>query len=358
MIHNGRVKGLDGLRGVAILLVLVYHTWTESSGLATLGEGPFFLSLLYAGSTGVTLFFALSGFLVGRPFIEAIRERRPLPSLGRYASQRALRILPTYYTIALIGVLLTARYDQLVPALTLTARAYDVGQFSTVWWSLGTEVQFYVLLPLVCLLMARLPGIAGILVLAVVSGFVYWSVVTKVWSGIDVGFETQYRLILSVLGQLPAFLAGIVVFLCLPSGGVRLSEPLARLLTAVMLVGLMVVLLPVAQIGPRSYIWVTPWYVVPESLVWGAIMWIAVTRTGEAETLLDNQLTRYFGKISFSLYLVHMPVIHGVMDHTDLPLGITVALALAFSLLAAYLLHRFVESPLLSLKRKLTPVPA
>lgn len=358
MIRNGRIKGLDGLRGVAILLVLAYHTWTESSGLAALGEGPFFLSLLYAGSTGVTLFFALSGFLVGRPFIEAMRERRPLPLLGRYASQRALRILPTYYIVALIGVLLTSRHDQLVPALTLTAQAYDVGQFSTVWWSLATEVQFYVLLPLAFLLMARLPGIGGILVLVVVSGGVYWSVVTKAWSGIDTGFETQYRLILSVLGQLPAFLAGIVVFLCLPSGDVRLSEPLARLLTVVMLVVLMFVLLPAAQVGPRGHIWTAPWYVVPESLVWGAIMWIAVARAGETETLLDNRLTRYFGKISFPLYLVHMPVIHGVMDHTDLPLGSTVALALAFSLLAAYLLHRLVEAPFLSLKRKLTPVPA
>ncbi|MBU3057784.1 acyltransferase family protein [Pseudomonas indica] len=358
MIRNGRIKGLDGLRGVAILLVLAYHTWTESSGLAALGEGPFFLSLLYAGSTGVTLFFALSGFLVGRPFIEAMRERRPLPSLGRYASQRALRILPTYYVVALLGVLLTSRYDQLVPALTLTAQAYDVGQFSTVWWSLGTEVQFYVLLPLAFLLMARLPGIAGIVVLAVVSGFVYWSVATKAWSGINAEFGTQYRLILSVLGQLPAFLAGMVVFLALPSGRARLPEPLARLLTGTMLVVLMVVLLPAAQVGPRSHIWTAPWYVVPEALVWGAIMWIAVVRAGETETLLDNRLTRYFGQISFPLYLVHMPVIHGVMDHTDLPLGSTVALALAFSLLAAYLLHRLVEAPFLSLKRKLTPVPA
>lgn len=154
MMHDStRLKGLDGLRGIAILLVVVYHFWTEITGHKTLPNGSPW-TFLYAGNTGVTLFFILSGFLVGLPFIKGF-SRGQLPSVRLYAAHRILRILPPYYFVGVIGILVTGQTQQLLPMLFFFANAFDVGYFSIVWWSLFTEVQFYLLLPIFFVVIAR-----------------------------------------------------------------------------------------------------------------------------------------------------------------------------------------------------------
>src|SRR5688572_2482796 len=75
-----RCPGLDGLRGIALLLVLGYH-----------------LNILGCGWVGVQLFFVLSGFLITRILIEARSEHPPATALGRFYVRRGLRIFPVFY---------------------------------------------------------------------------------------------------------------------------------------------------------------------------------------------------------------------------------------------------------------------
>ena len=74
------VPALDGVRGVAVVAVLLFHD-----------------DLLRGGYLGVDLFFVLSGFLLGLPFLAAVRGLRPWPALGTYLIRRARRVLPALW---------------------------------------------------------------------------------------------------------------------------------------------------------------------------------------------------------------------------------------------------------------------
>ncbi|WP_328822252.1 acyltransferase family protein [Aquipseudomonas guryensis] len=349
----GRLRPLDGLRGVAILLVIFYHAWDQLGVMPELPESLFPLSFLWAGNTGVTLFFLLSGFLVSRPFFEGL-QRGELPSFSKYALQRALRILPPYYVVGLFGLLYTQQYDQWSSVLLIRATGYDLGYFSTVWWSLATEVQFYLLVPFLFLTLCNLQRRKAMLLLCGVGLALYLLVISK-WAAGRIGFELQYRLILSVIGQMPAFLVGMLLVLLLKHGHRRLSVSMSTLILSVLLLLLAWVLSPAAAMQPQNYIWHAPWYVLPEALLWGGITWVMLARKQPSFSLLDNRLTRFFGKISFSLYLVHMPIIQVLQEHAGFYASwLAAILAVLLSIALAQVLYWLIEKPSLLLKDKLT----
>lgn len=350
-----RLRGLDGLRGIAILLVLNFHLWAALSGQTVLPPGSPW-TFLYAGHTGVALFFVLSGFLVSLPFIKALEHNRR-PSLRLYALHRALRILPPYYFIGLIGILLTGHFNQLIPMLTFTANAMDVGFFSMVWWSLATEVQFYLLLPIVFLVANHrfrtpLLGLLGVLAITV-----YLMVILKKL-GPDhaTSFEIKYLLILSVFGQMPAFITGMVLAFLYQRHApmnIRMLPGYAGMLGLIALLGL--ALLAPAQSDPLIFRWQNPWHVALEAILWGAVIWLLLNREQPPVSVLDNRVTRYFGKISFSLYLVHMPVVALVMLYLRTgELWADYVITFTLSVALAQLSFWFVEQPFLTLKTKLS----
>ena len=85
-----RLGVLDGLRGIAVLLVLWYHVW-EISWLAT---PPWLAFLPATGFIGVHLFFFLSGFVISYPFIRARLRETPPPTWGQFAWRRFIKIVP------------------------------------------------------------------------------------------------------------------------------------------------------------------------------------------------------------------------------------------------------------------------
>lgn len=350
-----RLRGLDGLRGIAILLVVIYHIWTVISAQAVLPQGSL-LTFLYAGNTGVTLFFVLSGFLVSLPFIKSL-ERGELYSLRRYALHRALRILPPYYVVGAIGIVFTGQTEQLLPMLSFTANGYDMGCFSAVWWSLATEIQFYLLMPFLFAAALHRWRITLLLLACSLAVVAYLVVVCKAVgpAGLE-GFELKYRLILSVLGQMPAFVVGLLLAIMHRRCKLRMISYLPGhigMLALIILLGW--VLFPAARMEPKNYIWHAPWYVLPEALLWGAIVWLMLNREPPPVSLLDNKITRFFGKISFSLYLIHMPVVQIIQSHERV-YGVWAEVIMAFilSIIIAQIFYWLVENPSLALKNKLS----
>jgi peptidoglycan/LPS O-acetylase OafA/YrhL len=137
-----RSAGLDALRAIACGLVVAFHLHTVV-GVPFGPADP----VVAGGDNGVYIFFALSGYLLYRPFIGRAVDLRA------YAIKRAARILPGYY-IALVGLTLLTRsalpLDHPLPYLAI-AGSYSIPLrgFLGSAWTLSAEVLFYVSLPLI-----------------------------------------------------------------------------------------------------------------------------------------------------------------------------------------------------------------
>jgi len=171
-----RVRPLDGIRGIAISMVVLFHVW-EMTWL-DMSVGPVsFNPVGTSGFLGVEIFFFLSGFVIFDPYVRAWLSGKPTPTIGDFARKRFLKIVPSYY-LAIIILIATGyqHYSSVAEAGRDIAYhavfihnwfAQTYGTIDGVMWSLGTEVQFYVLFPLLAWAFLRQPFICTSAMIAV-----------------------------------------------------------------------------------------------------------------------------------------------------------------------------------------------
>jgi peptidoglycan/LPS O-acetylase OafA/YrhL len=164
--YGSRLPGVDGLRAIAAGSIVVFHAWAIGSPGGAIPLGSFGRNVLPKLPLGVTLFFAISGFLLYRPFAAAVVRAEAGPGLLRYLRNRALRILPAYWVILLVtGLVLKTTLLQPLPDLkagsllvrhsalimdSLLIQNYHPATIMTgigPAWSLAIEVVFYLSLP-------------------------------------------------------------------------------------------------------------------------------------------------------------------------------------------------------------------
>ncbi|ACZ84468.1 acyltransferase family protein [Streptosporangium roseum] len=167
---DGHQDALDGMRAVAAFVVLLYHVAMESGEALKEGFGG---ALLSRGDVGVPIFFILSGMLLYRPFAAATMSGAPAPRTRTYLRKRGLRILPAYWLVVVVAVLVWSR-DHVTDAATwlyllLLGQNYNPDPW---WfglgpkglaqmWSLSVEASFYLTLPLMALALDRYARGAG-----------------------------------------------------------------------------------------------------------------------------------------------------------------------------------------------------
>ena len=164
-IHGEQRLGvLDGLRGLAVLLVLWYHVW-EISWLPA--PAPWLEFVPETGFVGVHLFFFLSGFVIVYPFVRASLRGRPQPTWGHFASRRFLKIVPSYLlSIAVAyGIGYAQNQPNASPGPDLLTHLLFIhtwfperyGSINGVLWTLAVEVEFYCIFPIVWWAFRRQP---------------------------------------------------------------------------------------------------------------------------------------------------------------------------------------------------------
>ncbi|HEX8704167.1 MAG TPA: acyltransferase [Myxococcaceae bacterium] len=187
---------LDGIRAFAVLMILLRHAWGLSGApplgftLPLLGEVRL-TPLMVMFSSGVDLFFVLSGFLLARSYLRADFLSRPPPNLWRYYAQRIVRIGPPYWiTLLLVLFLFT---PSLIPAERVYSKpgllmflvhlvfgqtaflpAFGWYHIETPFWTLTIEMMFYLALPLMVRAFLRRRWVVSVpLTLALVLGWLY-----------------------------------------------------------------------------------------------------------------------------------------------------------------------------------------
>jgi peptidoglycan/LPS O-acetylase OafA/YrhL len=389
------LAGIDGLRAFAALAVLFSHTAAFSVTAGSIDSGVYKLSTF--GDQGLTLFFAISGFLLFLPFVSALLADRPMPSIRRYFANRGLRIFPAYIVIFFLvlaaGALSihgnTVHYVRadigrisdpsvFVPNVflvqSLVPHANGTGIIPA--WSLTAELTFYALLPLVGYLAWFLAKRVS-KVVALAAGPVLFLVVTLVTTYFvnhnrplhgsaaifryDWGNTWSSVLERSFLANADLFAWGM--FAALAIGMLRQRDKMPRLARGTKALSL-VVIVAVAFAARHN----EGRYAISLVGICAAVLiFLTVLPSHDGERVnglarvLEWGPIRYVGLISYSVYLWHLPVIlflkeHGVLFKSGNAAFVgNLIIVAAFVLALASITYYLVEKPAMNL-RGLLPV--
>ena len=312
--YRGHIQGLDLLRGLAILLVLLNHAYHRESGdPAFAGLAGFWITFTLAGYLGVHLFFVLSGFLITGILLDG--KTHP-GRARRFYLQRARRILPAY--LVLLSLLLLAHVVNRRFVLASLLFVVNMGrllgarlsQYSYLW-SLAVEEQFYLLWPWVIWLCDRRTIWRVILACLLLPPC--FRLVCSL-AGQDSYFKTWVNLDYLVYGAAIAYLLRSGA---LHAGNVQRS---ARWLYASSAAGILISIAGSLALATR------PWARVlfdavgrtPEMLLFVAMLLSsllahqpaadATPKAGPAHRLwqIPRRTLFFLGYISYGLYLIHM----------------------------------------------------
>ncbi|UOY02197.1 acyltransferase family protein [Blastococcus sp. PRF04-17] len=319
--------GLDGVRVLAATAVVLTHAafWTTAGG-STVADRA-----LARLDVGVAVFFVLSGFLLGRPFVRAAASGRPRPRAAGYLWRRGLRILPAYWVAVVAALLLLPGNEEATVGdwvrHLLLVQIYDgrpdaVGL--THLWSMCTEVSFYLLLPWLAAGLLRLAGrtwrpdrlLAALVVLALAG----WVWVAGIWL-LDLDGVTPHLWLPTHLAWFAGGMALAVLSLGDPD---RTTARVARDVAssfwtcwALAAAAFWLACSPVA--GPLGLEDPTPAQAVAKSMLYLAVGVLLVAPLvlgrrplGAVGSVLGGRPARVLAELSYGLFLFHMPVLVGL----------------------------------------------
>ncbi len=360
---------LDGLRGLAVMLVIAFH-----------------FGILDFGWAGVGMFFVLSGFLITRLLLDT----KPLgfgKYIGRFYWRRALRILPLYFGfLLLIGVFFAATgsptwFSKHLPFLASFSYNFYIAAFRSgsealfhPLWSISAEEQFYILWPLLVFLFNRkVLSWAAILLVLAAPIVRFWEIGWIESGGIGEQAPVWQGLYYLPMGHVDAFALGALVAI-LPAGpwtkkpipwAIGMSLPVLL----VVLVSIGAYLFGFNEDFPRAFGFdVTEtefyWPVWAYSFVYFAFAGLLIAVLCTKSSFIIRRIAewgpaRFVGKISYGMYIFHWPILLGLMKiwplDYDQPLILLIQwkLYMLFVLATAWLSHRYFEKWFLSKKELL-----
>ena len=301
---------LDSIRGIAILAVLFYHGFYWGTDLTAFPPYErLIITAFWAGRLGVNLFFVLSGFLITGLLLDS-RDRNGY--YRRFYIRRALRILPAYLAIIVIlavthkstsgFLLLSLAYMSNLTPLFGVAISYPV------LWSLAVEEQFYLIWPTIVrrlsrqsLLYCSLAAIIFSPICRLISfyfaerrGFVSFVINDYTWNSADgLACGAALAIILREY-ELDRKRVLQVCYLCI------------SLALAIWILGLPFGIMS-RQTLVGTVLQVVPWHFGFVALL-GIFLYVG---TGKRPSVVRIQFLRFFGEISYGLYLIHLLVFNG-----------------------------------------------
>lgn len=305
-----RIAYIDGLRAVAVLSVVIEHTASYR-----LNAHVFPGFIFRTGMHGVDLFFVISGFCLSYPVLVGLRRSGgAVFDVARFAAHRLIRIVPPYYIaiVLLAGAALAS--GKLVSALIVVKemlfldRGDDFQTLNSSFWTLPVEFRWYALFPLMLLLWVRAPRAFWLVAaIATLSG------ATRAWS-VDVLI-------------LPAFMLGIVAADAHIRGlrGAHLALPAFAVLA-------------IAGALVTPFTWTNSAFPVWQLCAFALV--IAAGAIGLLQRVLSAALMTAVGTASYSIYLVHGPVIELLQRR-----GVSDPLAAICGVMAGFAFWAIAERP-------------
>lgn len=356
-----RIPALDGVRGLAILMVLTSHF-----SFGDVYGSRWWWPLQEAGWTGVDLFFVLSGFLITSILL---KTRTKANYFREFYRRRALRILPLYYFVLLFSAFcitvvdrqperLWKGYDGLgwflafIPNVAISLKGDYVWQ--TNWaglnhlWSLAVEEQFYIFWPLVVWLLPRKPlaWFCGALLLA--------GVFLREWTDLQFGMQWSKASYMLVYCRMDGLAGGSLLAILAASNILswkKWEHELVRDFTVLCSMALFY-----WMVAENSH-----WRGTLMALSFTGFVYLAMQEKSLVNRICSNAFLRHIGAYSYGLYVFHQLFrlvyewyIRIPLERTGLPiLAVQILyqiIAFGVTYLIARLSYRFVEEPFLNMK--------
>ena len=331
-LSKGYITSLDGLRAIAVLIVLFFHAGFDN---------------FKGGFIGVDIFFVLSGFLITSNIIRDIEHNKW--SFSEFYLKRVARLFPALFTV-LLATLVASYFILGADELTRLGKSGIYASMSVsnifFWsesgyfdhsaqfkpllhtWSLSVEEQFYLVWPSLIFLLfikkSRRVVLVGLTLLTIT--LLAFTIYVENLDSSAVFFLTPFRVFQFYLGALVALI------------GVSLNGKIKELLS---LFSVAIIIILVVVISKSSGMFLT--MALPAL---AAAVFIFGSRTRLIEGIFSTPLLVWIGQRSYSIYLVHWPifVLYKTSNHSNLSEFEMIILVL-FSIITGALLTKFVENP-------------
>ncbi len=340
--YLGYIPALDGLRAFAIILVMMSH-----SNFRLFGNG----------GIGVTLFFALSGFLITTLLLEEFEKNKNI-SFKAFYIRRTFRLFPALYVLLLVITLYSfvfnpIKFPEILPEII--ASSLYVYNFAWVWnikpvilyhtWSLGVEEQFYLLWPLLLYFFIKNKALKLATYFLIIIILFLW--VINIFNLLNI----QFFKILSSIFDESIFLGCLLAIL----------RWRGKLNCVIHRFWLFFCVISIVLIGAVSNEMLGNFNPTLHKLV-GVFACVIIlhlinSSNGIDYTIFSNRIMVYLGKISYSLYLWHLPVFRIFALHSTLIPRVSfvskIFVSFFFALLSWYLVEKISTNYGRSLSKKI-----
>lgn len=354
-IETKKYDYIDALRGIAVLGTLFIHSSKYERGINNFGDN--FKELALLGNSGVQLFFMMSAVTL---FLSMSQKKKleKNPTLNFFI-RRFFRIAPLFYlsTIFCLSFNLEGYwwndfshlnpYYLILTTVTFTNGfdPYYINSIVEGGWSIAIEMIFYAIIPLLFIFIKNIriafwSFIASIIFAAFLFLFLQKNVLIN-----DLGIWRAFTYF-NFIAQLPVFLLGVLFFYVIKNkedGVLDVSE-----IKYPLVIFAFILLLNVSFGFIQNHILISfSFFLIAFSL-------------SQAESVLVNKLTCFLGKISYSMYLTHFPILFlmwklnllDIIDKQMINFGLRYAILILLTAGVSYLTYRFIELPGITLGKK------
>ena len=326
---TNQIRRLNTIRALAAVIVFITHFSDKTDWLGGVLGGA-------SGQYGVMLFFILSGFLMSHLYLTKDFNKA---NVHQYLFARIGRVVPLYLLVVFASYFLSSYgsgglYD--IPNLPSLISHLLFLSGDSVLWTIAPEIYFYLLFILFWQMAERRIGYVYMILVAILL-LLFFSNFPAFFGDI---YGVEYNFFM-LLRSLPYFFVGFVF------GSIFSSfKPPEYMKKHWFLLALLLIPLLYPELSPvEGQAKFRMWLNYEVLMVMATVFFCVVFLVPERNLLLENKVGDFIGKISYSLYLLHMPIIVQV-NKLEVSVEMKLLLASTLSIFIAYLSYRYFEKPL------------
>lgn len=352
-VEDKKIDVINSLRGYAILAVIYQHLFGPLThpGWVSLHIGNMVLlpfTFLSNGWLGVNLFFVLSGFVLFLPYVKNTRKMNSKNDIMFFYRRRANRLLPLYYIVVLFLLVTTFTnhddyYHSAISLLTITFN-FSTSTFAPainpVLWSLGIEVLFSLLFPILIIVFLRVGTFRLFIITFSLSLIIRYIGIS--FDCFEIGNLYVNAFKDSILGRLDDFVLGMLICylyfndkrICFRSSRLNFFSGLFFIFLACTLWDYKILgLLPKTLVPVINNVLHIGLYFLIISLLY--------MEKGLLKTIINNYVTQLTGMMCYSLYILHLIVARG-MRYTE-NIMIDLMMYFVYLFVFCFLTYRYIE---------------